>query len=90
MNNEIYLSKLVGFLLSYYRPHSFDLSSDEWMKNAIWKLFGFSFQRRALRLQQEKQKEELQREQAREREMERERQLAAKPAKVDVKASKVT
>ena len=37
-------------------------------------------QRRALKLQQEKQKEELQREQQREREFERERQLAAKPA----------
>lgn len=38
-------------------------------------------QKRALKLQQQKQKEVLEKEQQREKELERERQLIAKPAK---------
>lgn len=38
-------------------------------------------QKRALKLQQQKQKEALEKEQQREKELERERQLTAKPAK---------
>lgn len=38
-------------------------------------------QKRALKLQQQKQKEALEKEQQREKELERERQLVAKPAK---------
>lgn len=41
----------------------------------------FSSQKRALKLQQQKQKELLEKEQQREKELERERQLIAKPAK---------
>lgn len=40
-----------------------------------------SFQKRALKLQQQKQKEALEKEQQREKELERERQLTARPAK---------
>lgn len=40
-----------------------------------------SCQKRALKLQQQKQKEALEKEQQREKELERERQLIAKPAK---------
>jgi len=38
-------------------------------------------QKRALKLQQQKQREALEKEQQREKELERERQLVAKPAK---------
>ena len=47
---------------------------------------GFFFQRRAVKIQQQKQKDELQRAAQRERELEKERMLTAKVVKPDMGA----